>query len=51
MKAFYGGILTCLMSWFDAIIISFIAGGGIFRPSLNDIDIIAAWWHQQKLYM
>lgn len=33
--------LTCLMSWFAARIISFIAGGGIFKPSLNAIDIMA----------
>ena len=51
IKTAYGVFLTCLISWFEAIMISFIAGGGIFKPSLNAIDIIAAWWSQKKLHM
>lgn len=34
-------IVTCRISWLADKIISFMAGGGIFKPSLNATDIIA----------
>jgi len=40
--------LTCRISWLAAEIMSFNAAGGIFKPSLNTMDIIGPYKHQKN---